>query len=204
MPRPKVSSAWIRRLPLGLPGVGVHLADDIGQPGMAGRPGRGWPAAPGVETGLRDHPAPGSKPAPAASLRPSLGWPRTVERGRLLVSSSAARRVTASSVSSCAIRRRAAASSSFSGLLRPGNRPRSIRSWRRQVEIDWALVPQPLGDLGDRPPGLNQVQDLAAELRRIAASSDAVLLSLASMPNPTNATPPNRGKTNQFCGFCGF
>ena len=60
-----------------------------------------------------------------------------------------------------------------------------MRSWRRQVEIDWALVPQRLGDLGDRPSGLDQVQDLAPELRRVAASSHAVLLSLVRMRNPT-------------------
>jgi hypothetical protein len=34
MPRPRVSSAWTRRLPWGLPGGGMHLADDLGQPGM--------------------------------------------------------------------------------------------------------------------------------------------------------------------------
>jgi hypothetical protein len=36
---------------------------------------------------------------------------------------------------------------------------------------------QRLGDLGDRPPGLDQVQDLAAELGWIPASSHATLLS---------------------------
>jgi hypothetical protein len=37
--------------------------------------------------------------------------------------------------------------------------------------------PQRLGDLGDRPAGGDQVQHLAAKLRRVAASSHATLLS---------------------------
>ena len=35
-----------------------------------------------------------------------------------------------------------------------------MRSWPRQLEIDWALIPERLGDLGDRPSVLDQVQDL--------------------------------------------
>jgi hypothetical protein len=59
--------------------------DDIGQPGMPDRPGRGWPVAPGLVTGL------GDRQYPAADLHRQLlfglhvGWPRTVERGRLLL-----------------------------------------------------------------------------------------------------------------------
>jgi hypothetical protein len=37
--------------------------------------------------------------------------------------------------------------------------------------------PQRLGDLGERPAGVDQIQDLAAKLRRIAPSSHATLLS---------------------------
>ena len=66
---------------------------------------------------------------------------------------------------------------------------------REQALVDAVLAPpggdrlgadpQRLGDLGDRPSGLGEVQDLAAELRWVAASSDAVLLSSGSMRNPT-------------------
>jgi hypothetical protein len=47
MPWPKVRSAWIRRLPLGLAGGGIHLADHVGEPGVADGPRRRRPAAPG-------------------------------------------------------------------------------------------------------------------------------------------------------------
>ena len=66
---------------------------------------------------------------------------------------------------------------------------------REQALVDAVLAPpggdrlgadpQRLGDLGDRPSGLGEVQDLAAELRWVAASSDAVLLASGSMRNPT-------------------
>jgi hypothetical protein len=183
-PAAQVSSAWTRRLPSlwreaawtwwmhrsarrgG--SLAATVADAARQRSQTGRP-----------------PAPGSRAARAAPGRPSPGGREPSKGDACSLSSSAARRVTASSVPSWAIRRRAATRSWCSWLLRPANRPLSMRSWRRQVELDWALVPQRPGDLGDRPPGLDQVQDLAAELRRVAASSDAVLLSSASMRNPT-------------------
>ena len=55
--------------------------------------------------------------------------------------------------------------------------------------------PKRLGDLGDRPTGLNQVQHLAAELRRIPASSMLGSYRLSSTES-NNRTPPNRGKTS--------
>jgi hypothetical protein len=58
---------------------------------------------------------------------------------------------------------------------------------RFQAAVDAVLAPpgvdrliadaQRLGNLGDRSASLDQVQDLAAKLRRIAASSHATLLS---------------------------
>jgi hypothetical protein len=63
--------------------------------------------------------------------------------------------------------------------------------------------PKRLGDLGDRPAGLDQVQHLAAELRRIAASSHATFLSGRVARNPTTrlhqtggrpTRPGNRGR----------
>jgi len=183
--RPRVSSAWTRRLHRSA-GRRHDLADHVGEPGMPDRPHRWRPAAPGVGAGLgdRQHLATDLHREPLGShhldgREPSKGAAATC------FSSSAARRVTASSVSNWTIRRRAATSSWCSWLLRAGSRPLSMRSWRRQVEIDWALDPQRLGDLGDRPSGLGEVQDLAAELRWVAASSDAVLLASGSMRNPT-------------------
>jgi hypothetical protein len=59
---------------------------------------------------------------------------------------------------------------------------------RFQVAVDTVLAApgvdrlitdaQRLGDLGDWPASLDQVQHLAAELRRVAASSHAALLSV--------------------------
>ncbi|WP_160313093.1 hypothetical protein [Nocardiopsis sp. RV163] len=61
-----------------------------------------------------------------AILEPSFG-------GTTFPSSSLARRWMASSASNSAMRLLATASSVLSVLVRPGARPWSIRSWRRQA-----------------------------------------------------------------------
>jgi hypothetical protein len=185
---------------VGLAGDGMDLADDVGQRGVTDPPRRRWPAAPGVEAPTGRPPAPGNRPGRAALEWSHLDGREPSNGGACSFSSSVARRVVASSVSRCPIRRRAATSSWCSWLLRPGNRPGSMRSWRRQGSIDWALVPQRLGDLSDRPSGRNQVQDLATELRWVAASSHAGRLALASMRNPTTHLHQTRGRPRPRCG----
>jgi hypothetical protein len=66
-----------------------------------------------------------------------------------------------------------------------------MRSCPRQVEIDWSLIPGAWGDLADRPACLDQVQDLAAQLRVVACHSPLGLSGTES----NNTTPPNRGQT---------
>jgi len=131
-------------------------------------------------------PAPGNRPAPGTLGQPSPGWPRTVERGR---------RHLLQQLGGAARDRQL-------GLQLDDPTPRRHQllvlvaaQAREQALVDAVLAPpggdrlgadpQRLGDLGDRPSGLGEVQDLAAELRWVAASSDAVLLSSGSMRNPT-------------------
>jgi hypothetical protein len=117
----------------------VQLDDQVGQPGVADRPLGWWPGPPGVlARGRHVQDLAGDLHWNAFGGLTATAWNRLL--GHHSRTSSIARRMARSSVSSSAMRPLAAASSLFSGLVRPGSKPRSMRSCRRQVAIDWALI----------------------------------------------------------------
>jgi hypothetical protein len=56
--------------------------------------------------------------------------------------------------------------------------------------------PQIPSDVGDLRTGINQVENLAPELQRLAPSSHPVLIVHVTQES-NNETPSNRGKTNR-------
>jgi hypothetical protein len=119
--------------PIGPARVLVRLDDQVGQPGVVDRPGRRWPGQPcvvarGRHVKIRQATSTGM----CSAAITMIAWNRLLGAPPLGPAPSRGRWREAL-VSSSAMRRLAAVSSLLSALVRPGSRPRSMRSWRRQV-----------------------------------------------------------------------
>lgn len=89
------------------------------------------------------------------------------------------------------------------GLLRavrPGTRPRSMRSCRRQTEIVWALMPRSLATSATGRPASTR----SKTLRRNSGGYPRLptLRSFGQAARESNnATPPKRGKTSKYANI---
>jgi hypothetical protein len=161
--------------PVAGPAVEVHPTDQLGDECVPDRRSRGWAIMLGVVAGFRDREHAAGEQDGAAYCGHHFDR-REAPFGPLRsVSSSEARRWISSSASSSRIRRLAAVSSARSGDVRPGTSPRSICSWRRQVDrliADTEIA----GNIGDLAPGLDEIHDPTPELGRVTPSSHGCLV----------------------------
>lgn len=114
-------------------GLVMHDANDVGEHGVAHAARRGCACAPGVEPG-HGHTDDAAGDFGWEALAHDLGDDLPSPFGSVWAfNSSLARFVTASSVSSSRIRLRADANATDSAVVTPARKPRSTRSWFRQI-----------------------------------------------------------------------
>src|SRR5262245_16682910 len=105
--------------------LGMDLADDLGEHGVAHRAGRRWPSTPHVEPRDR-HPDDTAGDLDGEAVLHDRGDDLEPPFGSVCsFNNSFARRSTVSSVSSARIRLRAALNSADSAVVTPGRTPRS-------------------------------------------------------------------------------
>lgn len=182
-------------------------ADLIGQPGVADRPLRRWPAPPLVEARLRylEH-ADGHLDRKALGghhrdrREPPLGSTRSPRPSSASFSNSTARRAICSSISNSAMRRPARPAPPSRHCSAPG--PARVDAVLTPPHIDRLLTDlQVPGDVRDAATGLDEIKNPAAKLRPVTPSAHTGLpewehQTPATRPRTTRDTPSSRGWIN--------